>query len=133
MANIGTHRVVEHGLTDRGCHFLGFHVIELKLWIRRDCPRRAHTLALNMLRTRAFVCHRAFVRAYATSPSPHALIFLEHRSGDIESGSLSALTAAGQLGGQVTGLVVGGSEEVKGVVEKAKKFVVDLSCSNYNY
>ncbi|KIM78876.1 hypothetical protein PILCRDRAFT_74929 [Piloderma croceum F 1598] len=66
-----------------------------------------------MLRTRALVCHRAFVRAYATSPSPHALIFLEHRAGAIESASLSALTAAEQLGGQVTGLVVGSPEEVQ--------------------
>ena len=79
-----------------------------------------------MLRTRAFVCHRAFVRAYATAPSPHALIFLEHRSGDIESSSLSALTAAGQLGGLVTGLIVGGPGEVEGVVEKAKKSVINL-------
>jgi electron transfer flavoprotein alpha subunit len=76
-----------------------------------------------MLRTRALVCHRAFVRAYAASPSPHALIFLEHRAGAIESASLSALTAAEQLGGQVTGLVVGSSEEVQIVVDKAKKWV----------
>lgn len=74
-----------------------------------------------MLRTRALVCHRALVRAYATSPSPHALIYLEHRAGAIESASLSALTAAGQLGGEVTALVVGGLDEVQGVVDKAKK------------
>lgn len=80
-----------------------------------------------MLRTSAFVCHRAFVRAYATSLNPHALILLEHRSGNIESGSLSALTAASQLGGQVTGLIVGGPGEVEGVVEKAKKFVIDFT------
>jgi len=74
-----------------------------------------------MLRTRALVFRRAFIRAYATSPSPHALILLEHHAGAIESASLSALTAAEQLGGQVTGLIVGGPEEVGGVVEKAKK------------
>jgi electron transfer flavoprotein alpha subunit len=72
-----------------------------------------------MLRIR--LGHRALARAYATSPSPHALVFLEHRHGAIDSGSLSALTAAEQLGGQVTGLVVGGPDEVQGVVEKAKK------------
>ncbi|KAJ7346802.1 electron transfer flavoprotein alpha subunit [Mycena albidolilacea] len=63
----------------------------------------------------------AFRRAYSTAPSPHALVFLEHRQGVIDSASLSALTAAEQLGGQVTGLVVGGPDHVPGVVEKAKK------------
>ena len=76
-----------------------------------------------MLRTRAFACHRAFIRTYTTSRLPHALIFLEHRSGVIEPGSLSALTAAEQLGGQVTGLIVGGPDEVQGIVDKAKKYV----------
>lgn len=74
-----------------------------------------------MLRTRPLVCCRTLGRAYATTPSPHALVLLEHRHGVIDSGSLSALTAAEQLGGQVTGLVVGSSDEVEGVVEKAKK------------
>ncbi|KIM76611.1 hypothetical protein PILCRDRAFT_98707 [Piloderma croceum F 1598] len=54
--------------------------------------------------------YKAFVRAYATSPSPHALIFLEHRAGAIESASLSALTAA----------------EVQEVVDKAKKSLTSL-------
>lgn len=60
-------------------------------------------------------------RTYATGSSPHALVFIEHRGGIIESGSLSALTAAEQLGGKVTGLIVGAPEEVKQAVEKAKK------------
>ena len=49
------------------------------------------------------------------------MVFLEHREGVIDSGSLSALTAAQQLGGQVTGLVIGAPDQVKNVVEKAKK------------
>ncbi|KAJ2931213.1 hypothetical protein H1R20_g5801, partial [Candolleomyces eurysporus] len=60
-------------------------------------------------------------RTYATATSPHALVFLEHRKGVIEAGSLSALTAAKQLGGQVSALIVGDSEHVNGVVEQAKK------------
>jgi electron transfer flavoprotein alpha subunit len=48
-------------------------------------------------------------------------VFLEHRKGKIEAGSLSALTAASQLGGQVSALIVGDSENVGGVVERAKK------------
>lgn len=78
-------------------------------------------LETKMLRTRSALCYRAFARAYATSPSPHALVFLEHREGILDSGSLSALTAAGQLGGEVTGLVVGGPNELDSVVAKAKK------------
>jgi electron transfer flavoprotein alpha subunit len=75
-----------------------------------------------MLRARSVVCSRAFSRSYATPASPHALVFLEHRQGVLNSGSLSALTAAEQLGGKVTGLIVGAPEYVQGVVEKAKKY-----------
>jgi len=49
------------------------------------------------------------------------LVYLEHSDGNLESGSLSALTAAGELGGEVTGILVGGSKEVGSVLEKAKK------------
>jgi hypothetical protein len=60
-------------------------------------------------------------RGYASSPSPHALVFLEHRAGKLDAGSLSALTAARQLGGEVTGLILGAPDEVKSAVESAKK------------
>jgi electron transfer flavoprotein alpha subunit len=76
-----------------------------------------------MLRVQSLVCRRAFVRAYAASPSPHALVLLEHRQGIVDSSSLSALTAAEQLGGPVTGLVIGGPDDVQGVVDKAKKYL----------
>lgn len=75
-----------------------------------------------MLRARSAVCSRAFSRSYATPASPHALVFLEHRQGVLDSSSLSALTAAEQLGGKVTGLVVGPPEHVQGVVDQAKKY-----------
>ncbi|KIM47454.1 hypothetical protein M413DRAFT_439117 [Hebeloma cylindrosporum] len=74
-----------------------------------------------MLRTSSIICRAALTRSYATATSPHALVFLEHRAGVIDSGSLSALTAAEQLGGQVSALVVGGSEHVQGVVDEVKK------------
>lgn len=74
-----------------------------------------------MLRTGSVIYCRVLTRSYATGTSPHALVFLEHQQGVLESGSLSALTAAQQLGGEVSGLIVGGSEHVQGVVEKAKK------------
>lgn len=62
-----------------------------------------------------------FARTYATAASPHALVLIEHRNGAIEGGSLAALTAASELGGEVTGLVIGGPNQVGGIVEKAKK------------
>ncbi|KAG6830462.1 hypothetical protein H0H92_000615 [Tricholoma furcatifolium] len=74
-----------------------------------------------MLRTRSILSARVLSRSYATAPPPHALVFLEHRQGVLDSGSLSALTAAQQLGGKVTGLVIGAPEHVQGVVDKAKK------------
>ncbi|KAK0461308.1 DHS-like NAD/FAD-binding domain-containing protein [Desarmillaria tabescens] len=74
-----------------------------------------------MLRLGAVRCaYRPLVRAYATPASPHALVLLEHRAGVLDSGSLSALTAATHLGGQVTGLVISGPDGTS-VVEKAKK------------
>ncbi|KAH9931168.1 electron transfer flavoprotein alpha subunit [Epithele typhae] len=74
-----------------------------------------------MLRLRSALRAAPLSRRYATAPGPHALVFLEHRDGIIDAGSLSALTAAQELGGQVTGLVIGSPEQVKGVVEKARK------------
>ena len=74
-----------------------------------------------MLRLRPILTSGTLHRRYATAAGPHALVLLEHRAGVIEAGSLSALAAAQQLGGQVTGLVVGAPDQVKGVVEKAKR------------
>ncbi|GJE94481.1 electron transfer flavoprotein alpha subunit [Phanerochaete sordida] len=75
-----------------------------------------------MLRARSLASFRPLVlRTYATAAGPHALVFLEHRGGVIDSGSLSALTAAEKLGGQVTGLIVGSQEEVQQVLPKAQK------------
>jgi len=65
---------------------------------------------------------RQTLRRYAsTSGSPSALLLIEHNGGKIEAGTLAALTAATQLGGEVTGIIVGSPEEVKPVIEKAKK------------
>lgn len=77
----------------------------------------------TMLRTRAIFRLQLLTRSYATAPSPHALVYLEHNQGVIDSGSLSALTAATQLGGKVTGLIVGDSEQVNSVLGNAKKHV----------
>lgn len=83
-----------------------------------------------MLRTTPRICRRALTRSYTTANSPHALVFLEHRDGVIDSGSLSALTAAEKLGGQVSALVVGSPDHVPGVVDQAKQYVLYLSILN---
>lgn len=81
----------------------------LRTALRRSLPpRRFLSLPVN-------------ARTYATpAGSTHALVFLEHHDGALDASSLSALTAARQLGGKVTALVVGG-EGTESVVEKAKK------------
>jgi electron transfer flavoprotein alpha subunit len=79
-----------------------------------------------MLKARISMLNRVLARSYATAASPHALVFLEHRQGDLDSASLSALTAASQLGGHVTGLIVGSPEEMPSVVEKAKRYTFKL-------
>ena len=63
------------------------------------------------------------LRTFATSSARAAntLLFLEHKSGSINPASLSALTAAKKLGGEVHGLVVGSSSEAKSIAEKAAK------------
>ena len=66
---------------------------------------------------------RLITRAYATATSPCALVFLEHKDGAIEPASLSALTAAQELGGAVTGIVIGSPDQVPAVVERAKKYI----------
>lgn len=76
-----------------------------------------------MLRARSLAYIRPAIRTYATAASPHALVYLEHRDGVIDSASLSAVTAAEKLGGQVTGLVVGSTDEVQAVLPKARKYV----------
>jgi electron transfer flavoprotein alpha subunit len=77
-----------------------------------------------MLCARSLLSSRRLItRAYATATSPHALVLLEHKGGAIESASLSALTAAQQLGGAVTGLVIGSPDQVPVVLETAKKYI----------
>lgn len=98
-----------------------------------DAGKGAYSLRLasTMLRARSLASFRPLVlRTYATAAGPHALVFLEHRGGVIDSGSLSALTAAEKLGGQVTGLIVGSQEEVQQVLPKAQKCVPMLLSSS---
>lgn len=64
---------------------------------------------------------RFLSRTYATAQQPHALLFIEQSDGVLDPSSLSALTAASQLGGKVTGLIVGNPGEVEKAVEEAKK------------
>lgn len=61
-------------------------------------------------------------RGYATAASPSALVFLEHRGGQLSSAVLNAISAAEQLGGPVTGVIMGAEDEqLEKVAEEAKK------------
>lgn len=74
-----------------------------------------------MFRPRLQPLRSVLTRRYASTSGPNSLLLIEYRGGEIDSGTLSALTAATALGGQVTGLLVGTSEELDAVVEKASK------------
>lgn len=65
-------------------------------------------------------------RAYATIATPNTLILLEHRDNAIVPATLNAITAAKQLGGNLTGLIVGEQDHVQGVLDKAKRSVIDF-------
>ena len=53
--------------------------------------------------------------------STHSLVLLEHEGGVVAPASLSALAAATQVGKNITGIVVGGPEEVKTILPTAKR------------
>lgn len=91
------------------------------------CPELQVRIVMFRLRPHRLLPRGLAVRSYATSGSPHALVFVEHRDGQLDSASLSALTAAQQLGGSITGLVIGAPGEADKIAEKLKKYVVNLS------
>lgn len=73
-------------------------------------------------------------RLYATeaSATPKTLLFLEHRQGKLNPGSLNALTAANALGGEVVALITGDEEGAGKAVDASKKWVcLHLSISLY--
>ncbi|WFD31012.1 Electron transfer flavoprotein alpha-subunit [Malassezia sp. CBS 17886] len=63
------------------------------------------------------------MRTFATSPSCFAntLVYLEHKNGDVVPVSLSAVTAATKLGGEVHGFVASGASDAKTLADKASK------------
>jgi hypothetical protein len=50
-----------------------------------------------------------------------SLVFLEHKNGKLNDGSLSAVTAAKKLDGDAAGIVVGTKADVDGVLDQVKK------------
>lgn len=64
-------------------------------------------------------------RRYATeaSATPKVLLFLEHRQGKLNPGSLNALTAANTLGGEVVALITGDESGTGKAAEASKKCV----------
>jgi len=66
----------------------------------------------------------SIARCYATEAGAgptKTLVFLEHRDGKLNPGSLNALSAASALGGEVVGLVTGDPESADKVAAAAKK------------
>ncbi|KAG8921660.1 Electron transfer flavoprotein alpha-subunit [Tulasnella sp. 418] len=78
--------------------------------------RSARLSANNVAR---FSTRNAQQLRYASSSN--SLLIIEHQNGKIDAGSLSALTAASQIGGEVTGLIYGAPGEIEQVIESAKK------------
>ena len=62
-------------------------------------------------------------RAFSSSPSSLAstLLFVEHRKGEINPTTLSALTAAQKLGGDIHAAVVGSADQIEGVADAVAK------------
>lgn len=66
----------------------------------------------------------ALARGYATdaaSAASKTLVFIEHKDGKLNPGTLNALSAASALGGELVGLVTGEGESASKVAEAAKR------------
>ncbi|KAH7335710.1 electron transfer flavoprotein alpha subunit [Rhizoctonia solani] len=103
-----------------------------------DCSEFAHGSEIVDLNSRTGPRHegqsrdrpqsRRAVEAPRAVPYPWPGFRMKHSHGAIEPASLSALTAAHQLKGKVTALVVGGEDaEVQKVVEEAKSILEGVS------
>ena len=90
--------------------------------ILRKCQPSLHLTMITTLRSTAWRASNVGVRrAFSTSRAQRdALVYLEHRDGKLNAGSLSAVTAASQVDGNVVGLVAG-ADSVDSVIEEAKK------------
>ncbi|KAE8209208.1 hypothetical protein CF327_g6781 [Tilletia walkeri] len=76
-------------------------------------------------------------RLFSTSSAANAqtLVYLEHKNGELNKASLAAVTAAGKLGGDVDGLIVGDGADADAAAKAAsgvaglKKILVSKSAS----
>ena len=88
-------------------------------------PRLYNSIIMFAVRSMLRAGSRAAtpLRAFSTSSIREAntLLFIEHKNGAINPASLSALTAAQKLGGEVHALVTGSSSNAKAVAEAASK------------
>ncbi|KDN39913.1 electron transfer flavo protein, alpha subunit [Tilletiaria anomala UBC 951] len=80
-------------------------------------------ISLGKLAIRSSGAATLGARSFSSSRSSLAstLLFVEHRKGEINPATLSALTAAQKLGGDVHAAVVGSESEVEGVADKVAK------------
>ena len=65
---------------------------------------------------------RLGLRRYASTSSSSALVFLEHRNGKLNDGSLNALSAAQKLGCDIHAVLAGSTgEDVAQLAKQASK------------
>lgn len=83
----------------------------------------AYLARATFTNTRASRLSLAARRLYATeaSATPKTLLFLEHRQGKLNPGSLNALTAANALGGEVVALITGDEGGAGKAADASKK------------
>lgn len=80
-------------------------------------PRTASSLLRAV--PRACVPQRTF--ATSAAAASNTLLFVEYKNGALNPATLSAVTAAKKLGGEVHGLVVGAEADAKAISEKLSK------------
>ncbi|KAL7424395.1 Electron transfer flavoprotein alpha-subunit [Cryptotrichosporon argae] len=60
-------------------------------------------------------------RTHSLSRNASSLVVIEHKAGKLNAGSLSAVTAAKQVEGDLAGIVIGSKADIDGVLDEVKK------------
>lgn len=102
---------------------IGLSVSLLLHHLQRQPAMHAYLARATFSNTRASSLSLAARRLYATeaSATPKTLLFLEHRQGKLNPGSLNALTAANTLGGEVVALITGDEGGAGKAADASKK------------
>lgn len=134
---------------------IGHYHISIPCHIHVPCwmglvKERGHLLSflstarnINLIKMHAYLARAVFnrravssslkARSYATeaSATPKTLLFLEHREGKLNPGSLNALSAANTLGGEVIALITGEEGAAGKAAEASKKWVISVQLHHH--